>query len=318
MKRNPVVFTTLFVLILLIFMVGNLYASARAGDSAQGSRPVAQGTEEYVLNSQTQADPLYLPLLIYETPPLPPEITVTPTPTNTPTVTPTSTSLPNEVVINHIEPGEYAEEFVRVKNRTTNTVDITGWTIKAKESGRTYTFPKFYLDPNDAVRVWTKTGYSQGMDLYWGLSTEVWDDDDDCGRLGDERDELQQWYCYSSGTPEAPTPTLAPIPDVIINHIEPGDDNNDYYAEYVRVKNRTLSTVNLKGWTIKSDSSKKIYTFPDFKLKPDAAVRVWTQPGTDGDEDLYWGAIEPVWDNKDDCARLGNDDDELADWYCYP
>ena len=100
-----------------------------------------------------------------------PMSTATPTPTTTPTPTSTPTQLPNEVVINWIEPGDLAEEYVRVKNRTNETVEITGWTIKASESGRTYTFPFFYLDHNDAVRVWTKAGYSDGKDLYWGLTT---------------------------------------------------------------------------------------------------------------------------------------------------
>jgi len=315
MKRNPVVIVTLLVLVLLTVPAGSLYVSARAETSTSATGPSLSGTEVYSPDGLTTAEVLFLPLVLYDLP-LVPLDTPTPTPTTTTTPTPTSTAtkLPNEVVINDIEPGKLAEEYVRVKNRTTDTVEITGWTIKAKESGRTYTFPFYYLDPNDAVTVWTKQGTDEEPNLYWGLTSEIWDDDDDCGRLGDERDELLQWYCYSSGTPEAPTPTSQPIPDVIINYIEPGT----YLEEYVRVKNRTLSTVNLKDWRIKSEKSKQTYIFPDFKLKPNAAVRVWSQAGTNGDEDLYWGAWTEVWDDDSDCGRLGNDDDELVDWYCYP
>ena len=245
MKRNPIVITTLLAMVIFSLAVGSLYVTARAGNTTPGAQPLALGTEEFDPYSDTQADTLYQPLVINDWPPAPPESTATPTPTNTVTPTPTSTSLPNEVVINYIEPGKIGEEYVRVKNRTTETVDITGWTIKAKESGKKYTFPSFYLDPNDAVRVWTKAGINQGMDLYWGLSTGVWDNDDDCGRLGDNHDELLFWYCYSSGTPEAPTPTSQPIPDVIINDIEPGS----YTNEYVRVKNRTLSIPGFQAQT---------------------------------------------------------------------
>jgi len=75
----------------------------------------------------------------------------------------------------------------------------------------------------------------------------------------------------------------------------------------------------MTDWTIKADKSGTVYTFPDnYKLQPNAAVRVWSQAGTNGDEDLYWGAWTEVWDDKSDCARLGNDDNELVDWYCYP
>ena len=41
------------------------------------------------------------------------------------------------------------------------------------------------------------------------------------------------------------------IPDVIINYIEPGS----FRDEYAKVKNRTLSMVNLKGWRITSKKS---------------------------------------------------------------
>ena len=68
-----------------------------------------------------------------------------------------------------------------------------------------------------------------------------------------------------------PTPTIQPIPDVIINEIEPGE----YYDEYVRVKNRARpSKVDMSGWTIEADKSGTIYTFPDdYKVQPNAAVR---------------------------------------------
>jgi len=318
MKRNPIVIVTLLVMVLLTVPAGSLYVSARAETSTSAAGPSLSGTEVYSPDGLTVAEALFLPLVLYDLPPVPLD-TPTPTATTTTTPTPTSTAtkLPDEVVINHIEPGNLNNEYVRVKNRTTETVDITGWTIKAEESGKTFIFPSFYLDPNDAVYVYTKAGLNQGMNVYWGLSSEAWDDDQDCGRLGDEHDGFLNWYCYSTSetTPAPPTPTMQPIPDVIINNIEPGA----YRDEYVRVKNRTTSKVDMTGWTIEADKSGTIYTFPDdYKLKPDTAVRVWSQSGTDTETDLYWHAWTEVWDDQNDCARLGNDDDELVDWYCYP
>jgi len=301
MNKKTLIMVALIVMVAGILPLGTQYAAGLMEINNQGKAQVPEGTEVYHVYQLTLDQLIYLPLIEYNLP-----LVSTPTPT--------PTSLPNEVVINQIEPGKLNDEYVRVKNRTTQTVDITGWTIKAKESGKTYTFPKFYLDPNDAVTVWTKGGINEDMDLYWGLTTEVWDDKDDCGRLGDEHDELLFWYCYSSSTPEAPTPTSQPIPDVIINKIEPGD----YYDEYVRVKNRTTSKVDLTGWRIKSISTQKVYIFPKFTLKPDAAVYIWSQTDINTDTDLYWHSTTQLWDDKKDCARLGNDDDELVDYYCYP
>lgn len=312
MNKKTLIMVALIVMVAGILPLGTQYAAGLMENVDQEGVRSASGTEIFGVNLGMMQNFIYLPLVLYSLPPVPPQVTVTPTPTNTATVTPTSTSLPNQVVINYIEPGDYNKEYVRVKNRTTQTVVITGWTIKSKSTGKTYTFPKFYLDPNDAVTVWTKAGYDEGMNLYWGSSTEVWNDKEDCGRLGDQFDGLLYWYCYPTAT--APTPTLQPVPDVIINYIEPGS----YIDEYVRVKNRTLSTVNLKGWRIKSKESGLIYTFPDFKLKPDAAVLVYSQTGTNTDTKLYWHSTTQVWDDKSDCARLSNEDDELADYYCYP
>ena len=110
-------------------------------------------------------------------------------------ITPTPTEIP-EVIINHIEPGGYWQEYVRVKNRTTDEVELTGWTIKSEKNGKTYTFSKFFLESNDTVKVWSQPGTDTDTDVFWGSMTEVWDDKSDCARLGDENNELVQWYCY--------------------------------------------------------------------------------------------------------------------------
>lgn len=280
MKRKPIVIVTLFIIFFFILPVGNLLASG------------------------TLIHSLYLSLVLSNA------ITATPVITETPT--PTAQPIP-DVIINYIKPGGYRDEYVRVKNRTNETVELTGWTIRSLESGEIYSFPEFNLRSNDAVQVWTKPGTDTEKDLYWGEGTGVWDNDGDCARLGDYFDRFVQWYCYSSTTPTPPTPTVQPIPDVIINHIEPGN----YYAEYVRVKNRSDEKVELTDWTIKSDKTDETYTFPEFKLRPNDAVKVWSTSGTNTDTDLYWGAWTEVWDDDDDCARLGDDNDEFVDWYCY-
>ena len=110
------------------------------------------------------------------------------------------------------------------------------------------------------------------------------------------------------------TPTPTPQPDIIINDIEPGS----YFKEYVRVKNRTTGRVDLDGWTIKSKWSGLTYTFPEFSLGSDKTVKIWSQPGKDTEENLFWGAMKEVWEDTTDCAKLVDEDGGHIQWYIYP
>lgn len=115
--------------------------------------------------------------------------------------TPTSAEIP-DIIINYIEtggeymPGKYWEEYVRVKNRTDEKIELTGWTIKSKRTGKIYTFPEFTLGSNKIVEVWTRPGTDTDADLFWGQESEVWQVSGDCARLGDDNDRFVQWYSY--------------------------------------------------------------------------------------------------------------------------
>ena len=132
---------------------------------------------------------IYLPLLLNEA-----EFTL-------PTATPTPTPQP-DIKINLIEtggdlqPDNYYEEYVRVKNRTTGTVELTGWTIWSKRNDKTYTFPEFNLKSNQTVQVWTRPGKDTTTYLFWGMPSEVWKDDGDCAKLVDENGKFVHWYIY--------------------------------------------------------------------------------------------------------------------------
>jgi hypothetical protein len=124
----------------------------------------------------------------------------------------------------------------------------------------------------------------------------------------------------SDADPRTATPTPTQSPDVQINFIETGGESppDNFWEEYVRVKNRTPRRVELTDWKIWSKRNRKTYTFPEFELKSNQTVRVWTRPGTDTDTDLFWGLENEVWKDDGDCAKLIYEDGELAGWYYYP
>ncbi len=134
----------------------------------------------------------------------PSAITPTPTPTYSPTPTP-------DVRITYIEydpPGPDVEgEYVQIRNFTGSSVDMTDWTLR-DQAGNTFTFPPFSLSPDASIRVWTKSGTNTALDLYWGRSAAVWNNEGDTAYLRDSLGVLIHTYSYLA----TPVPTLTPSP----------------------------------------------------------------------------------------------------------
>jgi hypothetical protein len=74
---------------------------------------------------------------------------------------------------------------------------MTGWTLQ-DNAQNTFTFPNnFTLQSGKEVKVWSKDGNNTASDLYWDLSSAIWDNQKDCAYLYDKDDELQDEYCYN-------------------------------------------------------------------------------------------------------------------------
>ncbi len=136
--------------------------------------------------------------------------TATPTPTATspssPTPLPTSTMLPTAVpavqaslsITQVIRPGDITAEGVEIKNNsTTDTADLTGWTI-SDGSGDTFTFPAYRLFPNGSVTVNTRTGSNTPRVLFWGRSTALWGKSGATVTLSDSTAAVQSTYTVGS------------------------------------------------------------------------------------------------------------------------
>jgi hypothetical protein len=128
---------------------------------------------------------------------------------------------------------------------------------------------------------------------------------------------------YKQPTPIAsPTPTVTPTPlaEVAITHIEADPPGPDIESEYVTIKNRMSSTVNLTGWVLK-DKTSTSFKFPTYSLGAGREVNVWSRAKTsddpDSDFDLYWGLNSAIWDNLRDCAYLYDKDGDQVDEFCY-
>ncbi|AGZ43246.1 lamin tail domain-containing protein [Actinoplanes friuliensis] len=86
----------------------------------------------------------------------------------------------------------------------------------------------------------------------------------------------------------------------------PGSDtrsNASLNAEYVKITSKFGRTVDLKGYTLR-DNSSHVYTFGSVKVKGHESVWVRTGKGTNTPYTLFWGSGAYIWNNTGDKATL--------------
>jgi hypothetical protein len=81
--------------------------------------------------------------------------------------------------------------------------------------------------------------------------------------------------------------------------------------EWMKLSNKGPSPVSLKGWKIKDEGSKNIYTIPSYTLNSGTTLTLYTGKGTNSATAMYWGSSSPIWNNDGDKAYLYNDNGEL-------
>lgn len=89
-------------------------------------------------------------------------------------------------------------EWVRVKNTTSKTTTLTGWTIRDR-STHVYRFPTFTLKPGRSVTLHTGKGRNTSTDLYWNQSWYVWNNDGDKATLKNASGATKDTCSWSGG-----------------------------------------------------------------------------------------------------------------------
>lgn len=112
------------------------------------------------------------------------------------------------------------------------------------------------------------------------------------------------------------TPTATPLPDIYIDEIVYDPVGDPVQDEYLEIRNNSDDDIDMTDWFIKAETGEK-FTFPDFTLRDDRRVRVWTGTGVDDADDLYWGRNEEIWIDGGSCAYLRDDESAIIDVECY-
>lgn len=134
--------------------------------------------ELMAINQITNPNELAVGMVLYV--PLAPEDIPTKTPAPTATLMPVTNLTPSgptpepRLIINAvIGPGDLASEHVFITYSGNTKLSLAGWQLK-DEDGNVFLFPQLELVANGGINIWTTTGTTTVVDLYWGLGSAVW------------------------------------------------------------------------------------------------------------------------------------------------
>lgn len=111
----------------------------------------------------------------------------TTTPKAEPTEVTTSSSTESTVYVSDLS---LKDEWVKITNKGSSPVSLGGWKIEDEGSKHTYIFPSYTLDAGSTVTVYTGKGTSTAIELYWGSSSPIWNNDGDTAYLFDSSGKL--------------------------------------------------------------------------------------------------------------------------------
>jgi hypothetical protein len=98
----------------------------------------------------------------------------------------TSSSAESSVYVSDLN---LKDEWIKVTNKGSSPVSLTGWKIEDEGNKHTYTFPSYTLNSGSTITVYTEKGTSTDTELHWGLSP-VWNNDGDTAYLYDNTGKL--------------------------------------------------------------------------------------------------------------------------------
>lgn len=88
-------------------------------------------------------------------------------------------------------PGEKPyQEYVKITNKGTTSVNLKGWKIKDKDAKHTYTFSLYTLKPKSSVILRSGSGRNSGSTLYWNKYSFIWNNKGDAAYLYNAQGKL--------------------------------------------------------------------------------------------------------------------------------
>jgi len=82
------------------------------------------------------------------------------------------------------------QEYVKITNKGTTSVNLKGWKIKDKGAKHTYTFSSYTLKSKASVTLRSGKGRNSGSTLYWNKYSFIWNNTGDTAYLYNAQGKL--------------------------------------------------------------------------------------------------------------------------------
>ncbi|WP_456301630.1 lamin tail domain-containing protein [Methanochimaera problematica] len=84
--------------------------------------------------------------------------------------------------------------------------------------------------------------------------------------------------------------------------------------EWVTIENKNHYDVDISGWRISDDKESNSYIFPEGRIiRSEKMITIYTEPGSNNNNELYWGINKDIWNDYGDTALLYDKDGKLRD-----
>lgn len=183
-------------------------------------------------------------------------------------------------------------EWVALWNTSSSTINISGYQLKS--GSHTYTFPSgTYLTANRNTRVFISTGTDSTTRKYWGLSNAIFLNSGDYVDLLDNNGNTllqHKWPCtISCGT------DYGLVIDAI-NYDAPGNDSTNPNGEWVRIRNSSSATQNLRNWKIVIGPYQYV-SIASRPIDPGDTITLYMGSGTNSINEMYWNKSKGIMIN---------------------
>lgn len=183
-------------------------------------------------------------------------------------------------------------EWIALWNTSSSTINISGYQLKS--GNYTYTFPiNTYLTANRNIRVFIANGTNTTTRKYWGLSNAILRNSGDYVELIDKNTNTllrHEWPCsISCGT------DYGLVIDAI-NYDAPGNDATNPNGEWLRIRNSSSATQNLRNWKIVIGPY-QLVSVASRPINSGETITIYMGSGTNTTNTMFWGKTKGIMTN---------------------
>jgi len=223
------------------------------------------------------------------------------------------------------------DEWVKVKNTSGRTVDISGWWLR-DSALNFFRFPKgtILLD-NEELIVHGGSGTNSSNVFFWGNTESIFDNFGDAVYLVDYLDDSVNPNddIYPKGNIKASfiypcvgecSDTLQGKVKIVAHYDAEGEDDSNLNDEWIRISNISSETIDLKNYLVHSapQGSDSYFFSKSTPLNAGESLYLYIGNGTDEPLKKYWGKSKSILANEGDRVWIDTLDGRLIDDFSWP